>query len=228
MFSHWPIRPSRDLIHASRRVPPSITCPSISTYSSQILHSHRFFLRRRSVTSASFTSTMTTDPATAPTSPPSQARQDHQRRRHHDSGPAPAPRQEALRQGPLAHPRQRLRRRLRPLRRQGHHRPRAGQGPRLHGHQHRLPSRDLWPHRPRSGLASKNFIDTGAGVIDADYRGEVKVLLFNHAEADFEIKEGDRIAQLVLERIYTPDVVEVQELEESVRGAGGFGSTGSA
>ncbi|KAL7945887.1 dUTP diphosphatase [Trichoderma barbatum] len=79
---------------------------------------------------------------------------------------------------------------------------------------------------PRSGLASKHFIDTGAGVIDADYRGPVKVLLFNHAEADYEIKEGDRIAQLVLERIVTPDVVEVEELEESVRGAGGFGSTG--
>merc|ERR1712000_72593 len=80
---------------------------------------------------------------------------------------------------------------------------------------------------PRSGLASKNFIDTGAGVIDADYRGQVKVLLFNHAETDFEIKEGDRIAQLIIERIYTPEVVEVQELEESVRGAGGFGSTGA-
>ncbi|KAL6886635.1 dUTP diphosphatase [Trichoderma longibrachiatum] len=79
---------------------------------------------------------------------------------------------------------------------------------------------------PRSGLASKHFIDTGAGVIDADYRGPVKVLLFNHADADYEIKEGDRIAQLVLERIVTPDVVEVGELEESVRGAGGFGSTG--
>ncbi|KJZ77875.1 Deoxyuridine 5'-triphosphate nucleotidohydrolase [Hirsutella minnesotensis 3608] len=79
---------------------------------------------------------------------------------------------------------------------------------------------------PRSGLASKHFIDTGAGVIDADYRGQVKVLLFNHADADYEIKEGDRIAQLVLERIVTPDVVEVQELAESVRGAGGFGSTG--
>lgn len=79
---------------------------------------------------------------------------------------------------------------------------------------------------PRSGLASKHFIDTGAGVIDADYRGPVKVLLFNHADADYEIKEGDRIAQLVLERIVTPDVVEVEELEESVRGAGGFGSTG--
>jgi dUTP pyrophosphatase len=79
---------------------------------------------------------------------------------------------------------------------------------------------------PRSGLASKHFIDTGAGVIDADYRGQVKVLLFNHAEADYEIKEGDRVAQLVLERIYTPEVIEVQELAESVRGAGGFGSTG--
>merc|ERR1712000_240453 len=80
---------------------------------------------------------------------------------------------------------------------------------------------------PRSGLASKNFIDTGAGVIDADYRGQVKVLLFNHAETDYEVKEGDRVAQLVLERIYTPEVEEVQELEESVRGAGGFGSTGA-
>ncbi|TGZ82963.1 deoxyuridine 5'-triphosphate nucleotidohydrolase [Ascodesmis nigricans] len=80
---------------------------------------------------------------------------------------------------------------------------------------------------PRSGLASKNFIDTGAGVIDADYRGEVKVLLFNHADTDFAVKEGDRVAQLILERIYTPDVVEVEELEESVRGAGGFGSTGN-
>ena len=79
---------------------------------------------------------------------------------------------------------------------------------------------------PRSGLASKHMIDTGAGVIDADYRGQVKVLLFNHGEADFEVKEGDRVAQLVLERIYTPEVLEVEELEESVRGAGGFGSTG--
>ncbi|KAI1767606.1 deoxyuridine 5'-triphosphate nucleotidohydrolase [Hypoxylon sp. FL1150] len=79
---------------------------------------------------------------------------------------------------------------------------------------------------PRSGLASKHFIDTGAGVIDADYRGPVKVLLFNHDEADFAVAEGDRVAQLVVERIYTPEVVEVQELEESVRGAGGFGSTG--
>ncbi|PLN78393.1 deoxyuridine 5'-triphosphate nucleotidohydrolase [Aspergillus taichungensis] len=80
---------------------------------------------------------------------------------------------------------------------------------------------------PRSGLASKHFIDTGAGVIDADYRGEVKVLLFNFSEVDFTVQEGDRIAQLIVERIYTPEVTVVEELEESVRGAGGFGSTGT-
>lgn len=79
---------------------------------------------------------------------------------------------------------------------------------------------------PRSGLASKHFLDTGAGVIDADYRGEVKVLMFNFSDVDYEVKQGERIAQLVLERIVTPEVVEVQNLEASVRGAGGFGSTG--
>lgn len=79
---------------------------------------------------------------------------------------------------------------------------------------------------PRSGLASKHFIDTGAGVIDADYTGEVKVLLFNFNDTEFEVKEGDRVAQLILERIVTPEVTVVEELAESVRGAGGFGSTG--
>jgi len=79
---------------------------------------------------------------------------------------------------------------------------------------------------PRSGLAAKFFIDTGAGVIDADYRGMVKVLLFNHADMDYQVKEGDRIAQLIIEKIYTPEILEVEELEASVRGAGGFGSTG--
>jgi dUTP pyrophosphatase len=53
---------------------------------------------------------------------------------------------------------------------------------------------------PRSGLAVKNSINVGAGVIDSDYRGEVKVLLFNHGDADFEISEGDRIAQLIIEK----------------------------
>ncbi|EMS18511.1 hypothetical protein NBRC10512_005262 [Rhodotorula toruloides] len=76
---------------------------------------------------------------------------------------------------------------------------------------------------PRSGLASKHMIDTGAGVIDADYRGEVKVLLFNHAKEDFQ---SDRIAQLILERIVTPEPIEVSSLTETARGAGGFGSTG--
>ncbi|KZT35564.1 dUTP diphosphatase [Sistotremastrum suecicum HHB10207 ss-3] len=79
---------------------------------------------------------------------------------------------------------------------------------------------------PRSGLASKHMIDTGAGVIDADYRGVVFVLLFNHGEKDFIVEEGDRIAQLILEQIRTPEVLEVQDLDETLRGAGGFGSTG--
>ncbi len=64
-------------------------------------------------------------------------------------------------------------------------------------------------------------------MIDADYRGQVRVLLFNHGAADFAVAAGDRVAQLVVERIYTPDVVEVAELDASVRGAGGFGSTGT-
>ncbi|TFK27107.1 dUTP pyrophosphatase [Coprinopsis marcescibilis] len=79
---------------------------------------------------------------------------------------------------------------------------------------------------PRSGLASKFMIDTGAGVVDADYRGVLFVLLFNLSDKDFEVNEGDRVAQLIIERIYTPEVQEVQDLEETARGAGGFGSTG--
>ncbi|KAI0921398.1 Deoxyuridine 5'-triphosphate nucleotidohydrolase [Taiwanofungus camphoratus] len=79
---------------------------------------------------------------------------------------------------------------------------------------------------PRSGLASKFMIDTGAGVIDADYRGVIFVLLFNYSDQDFQVEEGDRIAQLIIERIITPDVLEVEDLDETLRGAGGFGSTG--
>ncbi|GHJ83740.1 hypothetical protein NliqN6_0142 [Naganishia liquefaciens] len=79
---------------------------------------------------------------------------------------------------------------------------------------------------PRSGLASKFGIHTGAGVVDADYRGEVFVLLFNLGEKDLEVKVGDRIAQLILERILTPEVLEVEDLDATIRGAGGFGSTG--
>lgn len=81
---------------------------------------------------------------------------------------------------------------------------------------------------PRSGLAVKHGISTGAGVVDADYRGEVKVVLFNHSEKDFEINKGDRIAQLVLEQIVNADIEEITEaeLDTTERGAGGFGSTG--
>lgn len=79
---------------------------------------------------------------------------------------------------------------------------------------------------PRSGLAVKNFIDTGAGVVDYDYRGNVGVVLFNHGDDDFTIKRGDRIAQLILERISMAEALEVDELPDTERGAGGFGSTG--
>lgn len=80
---------------------------------------------------------------------------------------------------------------------------------------------------PRSGLAVKNFIDVGAGVIDQDYRGNVGVVLFNHSEIPFEVKKGDRIAQLICERITYPEIVEVDTLTNTERGAGGFGSTGT-
>ena len=79
---------------------------------------------------------------------------------------------------------------------------------------------------PRSGLAWKNFIDVGAGVIDEDYRGPVNVILFNFGETDFEIKRGDRIAQLICEKIENAEIQEVASLEDTERGANGFGSTG--
>ena len=79
---------------------------------------------------------------------------------------------------------------------------------------------------PRSGLAVKKGIQVGAGVIDRDYTGEVKVVLFNHGEEDFEIKKGDRIAQLIIEKIEMPEIKIVTELLVTERGEGGFGSTG--
>ncbi|KAF8401051.1 hypothetical protein HHK36_014354 [Tetracentron sinense] len=79
---------------------------------------------------------------------------------------------------------------------------------------------------PRSGLAWKHSIDVGAGVIDADYRGPVGVILFNHSDVDFEVKLGDRIAQLIIEKIIMPEVLEIENLDSTVRGIGGFGSTG--
>ena len=79
---------------------------------------------------------------------------------------------------------------------------------------------------PRLGLGLKRSIDVGAGVVDSDYRSEVGVILVNHGDQDFEVKMGDRIAQLILEKTDTPPVEEVQGLGDTVRGSGGFGSIG--
>lgn len=83
---------------------------------------------------------------------------------------------------------------------------------------------------PRSGLALKNGIDVGGGVIDSDYRGQVDVILFNHSDVDFKVAQGDRIAQLIIERCSeeTMEVVTAFDAEDTVRGSGGFGSTGVA
>jgi len=82
--------------------------------------------------------------------------------------------------------------------------------------------------RPRSGLALKHGITlpNTPGTIDSDYRGELKVILINLGAKSFEIKRGDRIAQLVVAPVQQGRMVEVFELDETVRGAGGFGSTG--
>ncbi len=80
---------------------------------------------------------------------------------------------------------------------------------------------------PRSGLSCKGVL-VGAGVIDRDYTGEVKVLLFNMSDdTPLEVKVGDRIAQLIIKKIETPNVVEVDSLGDTDRGDGGFGSTGT-
>ncbi len=82
--------------------------------------------------------------------------------------------------------------------------------------------------RPRSGLALKHGITclNTPGTIDSDYRGEVKVILANLGSEPFEIKRGDRIAQLVPAAVQRADIIEVSSLDETERGAGGFGSTG--
>lgn len=79
---------------------------------------------------------------------------------------------------------------------------------------------------PRSGLAVKKGLDVMAGVIDSDYRGEVKVVLVNLSNQDVIIDEGDKIAQLIIEKVSLPNVIAVETLSETIRGEGGFGSTG--
>ena len=82
--------------------------------------------------------------------------------------------------------------------------------------------------RPRSGLALKHGITVlnTPGTIDADYRGEVKVLLVNFSDTDLVINDGERIAQMVIAKHETADFIEVEELDETERGAGGYGHTG--
>ena len=82
--------------------------------------------------------------------------------------------------------------------------------------------------RPRSGLAAKESIGVlnSPGTIDSDYRGELKIILFNHGKEDFIINNGDRIAQMVLVPILKMEFEEVDSLPNTVRGQGGFGSTG--
>jgi dUTP diphosphatase len=80
---------------------------------------------------------------------------------------------------------------------------------------------------PRSGLAAKYGIDVLAGVIDSSFRGEIKVILINHGCEDVTIKKGDRIAQLILEKCGEWEIEEVEKLDETERGEGGFGSTGA-
>jgi len=83
--------------------------------------------------------------------------------------------------------------------------------------------------RPRSGLALKHGISVPntPGTIDSDYRGELKVILINHGDAAFEVRRGDRVAQLVLAPVVRASWLKVEELDETGRGTGGFGSTGT-
>jgi dUTP pyrophosphatase len=79
---------------------------------------------------------------------------------------------------------------------------------------------------PRSGLAAKNGLDVLAGVIDSDYRGEVCCLLYNTGDETIKLPAGSKICQLIVEQIITPEAEWVMDLDETARGAGGFGSTG--
>jgi dUTP pyrophosphatase len=89
-----------------------------------------------------------------------------------------------------------------------------------------IPKRCVGKIAARSGLAVRNGIQVGAGVIDSDYTGEIGILLINCGHETFVFEQGQRVAQLLLQRIDTPKVEEVESLEETMRGANGFGSTG--
>jgi len=78
---------------------------------------------------------------------------------------------------------------------------------------------------PRSGLAAKNGLDVLAGVIDSDYRGEIRCVLYNTGDEVIELPAGSKICQLIVEQIITPEAAWVNDLDSTARGAGGFGST---
>lgn len=80
----------------------------------------------------------------------------------------------------------------------------------------------------RSGFTRRNHATVEAGVIDIDYTGPLEVLMFNHMDAVLTVQKGERVAQLLLIRIANPEIHQVEELVKTVRGSGGFGSTGSA
>tara|TARA_Y100000591_G_scaffold300528_1_gene294071 strand:+ start:2213 stop:2650 length:438 start_codon:yes stop_codon:yes gene_type:complete len=82
--------------------------------------------------------------------------------------------------------------------------------------------------RPRSGLAAKNNITVlnTPGTIDSDYRGEIKIIIYNHGNNDFVVNNNDRIAQMILAPVIKMELEEVNELPKTIRGEGGFGSTG--
>ncbi len=82
--------------------------------------------------------------------------------------------------------------------------------------------------RPRSGLAAKSNISVlnTPGTIDSDYRGEIKIILFNHGKEEFTVNNNDRIAQMILMPVLKAEFKEVEELPKTIRGSGGFGSTG--
>ena len=81
---------------------------------------------------------------------------------------------------------------------------------------------------PRSGMAWKNHTDIGAGVIDSDYRGAIGVVMFNHGVKDLKVERDNRVAQIIIEKISTAMLLDVSfnELDETTRGDGGYGSTG--
>ena len=82
--------------------------------------------------------------------------------------------------------------------------------------------------RPRSGLATKSSISVlnTPGTVDSDYRGEIKIILFNHGKKEFIVNNNDRVAQMVLTPVIKMELKEVDQLPETIRGSGGFGSTG--